>query len=202
MRQGDELPAGAGSCPGYRLRRSTASRRTRGERRSPTLRGRSQLLVYHFMFGSGSHVDEQTLPHWLLVRSPTTLAPSSPPQRPRRDTGQRVDRPAGRLQAYAARMGWSSGSSLGSDFKYDFGAAFTEEQQNKGADYNFEHVDQVSPQREGMSASPRSLSCPTHLLELCTRRRATHGGLRLLGRGAVGPQRGPPEPRGLVAPPR
>src|SRR6266508_6738792 len=43
-------------------------------------------------------------------------------------------------------------SSLGSDFRYDFGAAFTEEQQQNGADYNFKHVDRVAPQREGISA--------------------------------------------------
>jgi predicted dithiol-disulfide oxidoreductase (DUF899 family) len=62
--------------------------------------------------------------------------------------------PLERLQAYAARMGWEFPwvSSLGSDFRYDFGAAFTEEQQRSGADYNFKHVDRVAPQREGMSA--------------------------------------------------
>jgi predicted dithiol-disulfide oxidoreductase (DUF899 family) len=62
--------------------------------------------------------------------------------------------PLARLQAYAARMGWTFPwvSSLGSDFRYDFGAAFTEEQQTNGADYNFTHVDKPLPQREGMSA--------------------------------------------------
>jgi predicted dithiol-disulfide oxidoreductase (DUF899 family) len=57
------------------------------------------------------------------------------------------------LQEYAERMDWSFPwvSSLGSDFKYDFGAAFTEEQQRKGAEYNFRHVDWPLPQREGMS---------------------------------------------------
>ena len=34
-------------------------------------------------------------------------------------------------------LGVSWVSSLGSDFKYDFGAAFTEEQQRSGAEYNF-----------------------------------------------------------------
>jgi predicted dithiol-disulfide oxidoreductase (DUF899 family) len=50
-------------------------------------------------------------------------------------------------------MGWRFPwvSSLGSDFKYDFGAAFTEEQQRSGAEYNFKHVDHPEPQREGMS---------------------------------------------------
>jgi predicted dithiol-disulfide oxidoreductase (DUF899 family) len=75
------------------------------------------------------------------------------PERPRRDPRRRVA-PLDELDAYAKRLGWTFPwvSSLGSDFKYDFGAAFTEEQQRDGADYNFRHVDQPSPQREGMSA--------------------------------------------------
>jgi predicted dithiol-disulfide oxidoreductase (DUF899 family) len=62
--------------------------------------------------------------------------------------------PLDQLDVYAKRMGWRFPwiSSLGSDFKYDFGAAFTEEQQRDGADYNFRHVDQPPPQREGLSA--------------------------------------------------
>lgn len=48
-------------------------------------------------------------------------------------------------------MGWEFPwvSSLGSDFRHDFGATFIEEQQRNGADYNFKQVDQVAPQREG-----------------------------------------------------
>ena len=48
-------------------------------------------------------------------------------------------------------MGWSFPwvSSVGSDFKFDFGAAFTEEQQRNGADYNFTGT---STGRRGRSA--------------------------------------------------
>jgi predicted dithiol-disulfide oxidoreductase (DUF899 family) len=62
--------------------------------------------------------------------------------------------PLDRLQADKERMGWQFPwvSSLGSDFNYDFGAAFTDEQQKGGAEYNFRHVDEPAPQREGMSA--------------------------------------------------
>ena len=62
--------------------------------------------------------------------------------------------PLEELRPYKERMGWRFPwvSSLGSDFKYDFGAAFTEEQQRNGAEYNFRHVDHPEPQREGMSA--------------------------------------------------
>jgi predicted dithiol-disulfide oxidoreductase (DUF899 family) len=116
--------------------------------------GRSQLLVYHFMFGVGFRVDEQNpgctgcsfvadhfdgvLPH--LNGHDVTLVSES-------------IAPLERLQAYATRMGWRFPwvSSLGSDFKHDFGAAFTEEEQHNGAVYNFAHVDDVSAQREGMS---------------------------------------------------
>jgi predicted dithiol-disulfide oxidoreductase (DUF899 family) len=116
--------------------------------------GRSQLLVYHLMFGTGSRVDEQNpgctgcsfvadhfdavIPH-LNGHDVTLVAESIAPLE--------------QLHPYKERMGWRFPwvSSLGSDFRYDFGAAFTEEQQRNGADYNFRHVDHPGPQREGMS---------------------------------------------------
>src|SRR5207244_2444075 len=117
--------------------------------------GRSQLLVYHFMFGFGLRVEDESegctgcslaadhfdgaLPH-LNAHDVTLLSESIAPLE--------------RLQAYKERMGWQFPwvSSEGSDFKYDFGAAFTDEQQKQGAEYNFRHVDEPPPQREGMSA--------------------------------------------------
>src|SRR5262249_47760124 len=118
--------------------------------------GRSQLLVYHFMFGFGYRVDEQNpgctgcsfaadhfdavIPH-LNGHDVTLVAESIAP----------LDE----LRPYREGMCWRFPwvSPLGSDFKYDFGAAFTEAQQRNGADYNFRHVDRPPwPQREGMSA--------------------------------------------------
>jgi predicted dithiol-disulfide oxidoreductase (DUF899 family) len=117
--------------------------------------GRSQLLVYHFMFGFGYRVDganpgctgcsfvadhfDGVIPH--LNGHDVTLVVES-------------IAPLAELDAYAARMGWTFPwvSSRGGDFRYDFGAAFTEEQQRDGADYNFSHVEAPPPQREGMSA--------------------------------------------------
>jgi predicted dithiol-disulfide oxidoreductase (DUF899 family) len=117
--------------------------------------GRSQLLVYHFMFGYGYRVDDQSpgctgcsfvadhfdgvLPH--LNGHDVTLVSES-------------IAPLDQLQAYAGRMGWGFPwvSSLGSDFRYDFGAAFTEQQRQAGAEYNFKHVDRPEAQREGVSA--------------------------------------------------
>jgi predicted dithiol-disulfide oxidoreductase (DUF899 family) len=127
--------------------------------------GRGQLLVYHFMFHVGFRVDERNpgctgcsfvadhfdgvIPH--LNGHGVTLVSES-------------IAPLGVLRAYAARMGWKFPwvSSLGSDFRYDFGAAFTEDQQKNGADYNFKHADQVAPQREGLSAFVLQDGVPHH----------------------------------------
>src|SRR5882757_2496297 len=116
--------------------------------------GRSQLLVYHFMFGFGYRVDEENpgctgcsliadhfdgvIPH-LNGHDVTLVAESIAPLE--------------ELRPYKQRMGWRFPwvSSLGDDFRYDFNAAFTEEQQRNGGEYNFRHVDQPVPQREGMS---------------------------------------------------
>ena len=117
--------------------------------------GRSQLLVYHFMFGYGLRLTDKrrgctgcsliadhfdsVIPH-LNGRDITLVCESIAPLR--------------ELQEYKRQMGWRFPwvSSLGSDFKYDFGVAFTEEQQKNGADYNYQHVDKAEPQKEGMSA--------------------------------------------------
>ena len=88
--------------------------------------GRSQLLVYHFMFGpryvagcptNSSMVDgfDGLLPH-LHARDVTLLLVSQAP--------------LAHLQAYKQRMGWSIPwvSAANTDFNYDFGGSATEEQ--------------------------------------------------------------------------
>ena len=88
--------------------------------------GRSQLLVYHFMFGPSydagcptcsSMVDglDGLLPH-LHARDVTLLLVSRAP--------------LARLQAYKRRMGWSVPwvSAANTDFNFNFGGSFTEEQ--------------------------------------------------------------------------
>jgi predicted dithiol-disulfide oxidoreductase (DUF899 family) len=99
-------------------------------------RGRSQLLVYHFMFGpdykagcpscssiadgfNGIAVHLQNHDVALTAVSRAPLA---------------------KLQAYKRRMGWAFpwASSFGSDFNSDFNIAFTEEQQRQGGiEYNY-----------------------------------------------------------------
>ena len=99
-------------------------------------RGRSQLLVYHFMFGpdysagcpacsaiadgfSGfaTHLANHDVMLWAVSRA-------------------RLEK----LQGYKQRMGWSFpwASSFGSDFNADFDVALTEEQERAGTfEYNF-----------------------------------------------------------------
>ena len=102
--------------------------------------GRSQLLVYHFMFGpdytagcpSCSAIADGfdgSVVH--LANHDVTLCAVS-------------RAPLAKLQAYKRRMGWSFpwASSSGSDFNYDFQAAVTTEQWESGAaEYNFRPAD-------------------------------------------------------------
>jgi predicted dithiol-disulfide oxidoreductase (DUF899 family) len=103
-------------------------------------RGRSQLLIYHFMFGpdfeagcpscsaiadgfNGSvvHLVNHDVSFYAVSRAPLA-----------------------KLQAYKQRMGWSFpwASSLGSDFNHDFQVEQTEEEQYGGtSEYNFRPAD-------------------------------------------------------------
>jgi predicted dithiol-disulfide oxidoreductase (DUF899 family) len=99
-------------------------------------RGRSQLLVYHFMFGpdytagcpSCSAIADGFdgfVVH--LANHDVTLSAVS-------------RAPLATLQAYRRRMGWTFpwASSLGSDFNFDFNVQFTVEQQREGGgEYNY-----------------------------------------------------------------
>ncbi|MPZ63098.1 MAG: DUF899 domain-containing protein [Propionibacteriales bacterium] len=107
--------------------------------------GRSQLLVYHFMFGpdytagcpSCSAIADGFdgfMVH--LANHDVTLGAVS-------------RAPLAKLQAYKQRMGWSFpwASASGSDFNYDFQAAYTEEQQQSGAiEYNFRTMELRPPE--------------------------------------------------------
>ena len=97
---------------------------------------RSQLLVYHFMFGpdyaagcpSCSAIADGFdgfVVH--LANHDVTLCAVS-------------RAPLAKLQAYKRRMGWNFpwASTLGSDFNFDFGVSITEEQQREGGvEYNY-----------------------------------------------------------------
>ena len=109
--------------------------------------GRSQLLVYHFMFGTdytagcpscSSIADGFNGFAVHLANHDVTLSAVS-------------RAPLAKLQAYRQRMGWTFpwASSSGGDFNFDFNVSFTEAQQRAGAiEYNY--------QRDGhaMDATP------------------------------------------------
>lgn len=100
-------------------------------------RGRSQLLVYHFMFGPDYKAGCATCS--MIADSfdgfVTHLANHDV-------TLMAVSRAAiSKLQAYKQRMGWTFpwASSEGSDFNADFNVWFSEEQQMKGdIEYNYQ----------------------------------------------------------------
>jgi predicted dithiol-disulfide oxidoreductase (DUF899 family) len=102
-------------------------------------RARSQLLVYHFMFGpdykagcpscsaiaDGFNGFAVHLANHDVMLSAVSRAPLA------------------KLQAYKRRMGWTFpwASSLDSDFNFDFNVSFTEDQQRKGGvEYNYERA--------------------------------------------------------------
>ncbi len=115
-------------------------------------RGRTQLLVYHFMFGPdytagcmtcstiadsfngfAIHLANHDVMLWAVSRAPLA-----------------------KIQAYKRRMGWTFpwASSFGDDFNFDFHASFTEEQQRVGGiDYNYRREPAWDVRRdEGMAS--------------------------------------------------
>ncbi|THD42089.1 MAG: DUF899 domain-containing protein [Bradyrhizobium sp.] len=101
--------------------------------------GRSQLLIYHFMFG----------PHYEAgCPSCSAIADGfngSVVHLANHDvTLMAVSRaPLAKLQAFKRRMGWTFAwaSSSGADFNFDFDVSVTEAQQRKGGyDYNYRPV--------------------------------------------------------------
>jgi predicted dithiol-disulfide oxidoreductase (DUF899 family) len=98
-------------------------------------RGRSQLIIYHFMFGPDYkagcpscssiadgfngfvvHLENHDVAFSAVSRAPLP-----------------------KLQAFKQRMGWTFpwASSFGGDFNADYSVGFTEEQQRTGIEYNF-----------------------------------------------------------------
>jgi predicted dithiol-disulfide oxidoreductase (DUF899 family) len=123
-------------------------------------RGRSQLLVYHFMFGPeytggcpassaiadafngfAVHLEHHDVAMIVVSRAPIAA-----------------------LQAYKRRMGWTFTwvSSLNSDFNYDFNASFTDEQQNSGRiDYNHRTIGAISDSAKILDSAPREFAAMT-----------------------------------------
>jgi predicted dithiol-disulfide oxidoreductase (DUF899 family) len=136
-RRGDELARRRQELPWVRVDKQYRFDTDEGSATLPDLfRGRSQLLVYHFMFGpdytggcpSCSSIADGfngVVVH--LANHDVTLSAVS-------------RAPLAKLQGYKRRMGWTFpwASSFGNDFNTDFGVRFTEEQQRQGGiGYNY-----------------------------------------------------------------
>jgi predicted dithiol-disulfide oxidoreductase (DUF899 family) len=138
-RRGDELARRRQELPWVRIDKQYRFETDEGTASLADLfRGRSQLLVYHFMFGpdwkagcpscsmiadafngSAVHLANHDVMLWAVSRAPLS-----------------------KLQAYKRRMGWTFpwASSQGVDFNFDFNISFTEEQQRaQGLEYNYRH---------------------------------------------------------------
>ena len=137
-RQSDELARRRQDLPWVRVDKTYRFETDDGSASLKDLfRGRSQLLVYHFMFGPdytagcpscsmiadgfngfAVHLANHDLMLWAVSRAPLA-----------------------KLQGYKRRMGWNFpwASSYGGDFNFDFNVAFTEEQQRAGTvEYNYQ----------------------------------------------------------------
>jgi predicted dithiol-disulfide oxidoreductase (DUF899 family) len=99
-------------------------------------RGRSQLLIYHYMFGPdytagcatcstiadgfngfAIHLANHDVMLWAVSHAPLE-----------------------KVQAYKRRMGWTFpwASAVDGKFNFDFSASFTEQQQREGIEYNYQ----------------------------------------------------------------
>jgi predicted dithiol-disulfide oxidoreductase (DUF899 family) len=123
-------------------------------------RGRSQLLVYHFMFGpeytggcpacsaiaDGFNGFTVHLEHHDVSMIAVSRASISA------------------LQTYKRRMGWTFTwvSSLNSEFNYDFNTSFTEDQQRSGRiDYNYSKIEALSDSAATLASAPREFAAMT-----------------------------------------
>ena len=151
-RMADELARQRRDLPWVAIEKEYRFDADDGTRTLPELfDGRSQLLVYHFMFGPtyeagcptcSSMVDglDGLLPH-LHARDVTLLLVSRAP----------LDK----LQAYKQRMGWSIPwvSSANTDFSFDVGASLTEEQVREFMPPSESDLPAIAPQNAAASGS-------------------------------------------------
>src|SRR6266700_1658549 len=136
-RRSDELARRRQELPWVRIDKDYRFETDEGKASLADLfRERSQLLVYHFMFGPdykagcpscsaiadgfngiAVHLANHDVMLWAVSRAPLA-----------------------KLQAYKRRMGWNFpwASSFGGDFNFDFNVSVTEEQQRAGGiEYNY-----------------------------------------------------------------
>jgi predicted dithiol-disulfide oxidoreductase (DUF899 family) len=172
-RRSDELARRRQELPWVRLGKAYRFETDEGTASLADLfRERSQLLVYHFMFGPdytagcpscsaiadgfngfAVHLANHDVMLWAVSRAPLA-----------------------KLQAFKRRMGWTFpwASSLDSDFNFDFEVSVTEEQQREGSvDYNYRASPPArpsaggAPQRSGAAkgAAMTGTDVPTYARE-------------------------------------
>ena len=154
-RRSDELARRRQELPWVRIGKEYRFETDEGDAALADLfRGRSQLLVYHFMFGPdykagcpscssiadgfngfAVHLANHDVMLWAVSRAPLA-----------------------KLQQYKRRMRWTFpwASSAGSDFNFDFNVSFTPEQQRKGIEYNYRREPAVESRGDEAKIPPRS----------------------------------------------
>jgi predicted dithiol-disulfide oxidoreductase (DUF899 family) len=147
----DELSRQRRELPWEKVTKSYVFDGPRGkETLAELFEGRSQLMVYHFMFSPSWNEGCKSCSFWadnfngidihLAHRDITFLAISRAP--------------LSKLEAYNRRMGWSFKwvSAGETDFNYDFGVSFDAEAARKGtANYNYGTGQQVQEDMPGVS---------------------------------------------------
>lgn len=151
-RQRDRLSAERRALPWVRVDEDYTFETPRGKRSLAELfDGRTQLLVYHFMFAPEWEVGCKSCSFWAdgFERSVVHLAA-------RDVTLTAISRaPLEKLQAFARRMGWTFPwvSSLGSAFNFDYGVSFSPEEIASGeVEYNFGRHRAFGSEMPGLSA--------------------------------------------------
>jgi predicted dithiol-disulfide oxidoreductase (DUF899 family) len=153
-KKGDELTKRRQELPWVKIDKKYSFETAEGKASLPDLfRGRSQLLIYHFMFGPdytagcpacsaiadgfngfAVHLANHDVMLWAVSRAPFP-----------------------KLKEYERRMGWTFpwASSFGSDFNHDFCAGITEEEQREGGfEYNYVREKPFKPPTEKAGAPP------------------------------------------------
>jgi predicted dithiol-disulfide oxidoreductase (DUF899 family) len=167
-RRSDELATRREQLPWVRIGKDYRFETEAGEETLAALfRGRSQLLVYHFMFGpdyaegcpscsmiadgfngSWQHLVSHDVMLWAVSRAPLD-----------------------KLLAYRERLGWTFpwASSHGSDFNFDYGVGLTPAQQSEGYQYNFRDnppMSRSTPDAPNKFAAMCGVDGQTYLREL------------------------------------
>ncbi len=111
--------------------------------------GRSQLIVYHFMFDPEWDEGCKHCSFWADNFDPIVVHLNA-----RDATMIAVSRaPFAKLAAYKERMGWNFHwvSSFENEFNYDYDVSFTQEERDTAGLYNYETQTGLGPEREGLS---------------------------------------------------